>query len=99
MTRKVEGLEGLRGEEAVEINLVDAQGLGIGDGDWVRVSSSRGSVEVRARVTGASPPGMVSMTHHFAEVPTNSITCPALDPVSGVAEFKATAVKIEKAHA
>jgi len=96
MTRKVKGLNILRSEELVEINPRDASALGIADGERVRVVSRRGAVVAKVRVTDASPVGVVFMTFHFAESPTNQLTNPALDPVAKIPEFKVCAVRIEK---
>ncbi len=96
MTRKVKGLNILRSEELVEINPRDASALGIADGERVRVVSRRGAVVAKARVTDASPVGVVFMTFHFAESPTNQLTNPALDPVAKIPEYKVCAVRIEK---
>ena len=95
MTRKAAGLNALHPEERVEINPADAAGLGIADGQWVRVVSRRGAVTSRARVTERSPRGVISMTFHFAESPTNQLTSPALDPVAKIPEFKVCAVRVE----
>ncbi|MBM4443815.1 MAG: hypothetical protein FJ020_00755, partial [Chloroflexi bacterium] len=43
------------------------------------------------------PPGVVSMTFHFAETPTNVLTNPALDPVAKIPELKVAAVRVEPA--
>ena len=96
MTRRVEGLNVLRRNELVEMNPKDAAMLGIEDGDTVRVISRRGEVETEARVTEVSPEGVVSMTFHFAESPTNQLTNNALDPESKIPETKVCAVRIEK---
>ena len=96
MTRKVKGLNAIRGEELVEINPDDASALGIADGDMVRVTSRRGKVNAKARVTWASPVGVVAMTFHFSESPTNQLTSPALDPVAKIPELKVCAVRVEK---
>ena len=96
MTRRVSGLNEFKGEEQVEINPADAERLGIADGDCVKVSSRRGRVTARASVTEVSPPGVVFMTFHFAESPTNILTNPAVDPVSKIPELKVCAVKVEK---
>ena len=96
MTRQVAGLNILRGEELVEMNPADAGKYGISDGDWVTVSSRRGEVTARARVTEASPAGLISMTFHFAESPTNALTNDALDPISQTPELKFCAVKVVK---
>jgi len=98
MTRKVKGLNELRSEELVEINPADAERLGVADHDMVKVTSRRGEVKARAKVTPASPPGVVTMTFHFAESPTNVLTSPALDPLCGIPEFKVAAVRVEPAN-
>lgn len=96
MTRKVAGLNILKSEEKVEINPQDAQRLSLNDNDLVRVVSRRGEITVRAKITDTSPPGVVFMTFHFAESPTNMLTNPVLDPVSKIPELKVCSVKIEK---
>jgi len=96
MSRKVEGLNVLRRTELVEMNPKDAAMLGIDDGEIVRVISRRGEVRTKAKVTEVSPEGVVSMTFHFAESPTNQLTNNALDPVSKIPETKVCAVRIEK---
>ena len=96
LTRKVKGLSILSSEELVEINPGDASALGIGDGDIIKVVSRRGEVTAKARVTDDSPTGVVFMTFHFAESPTNQLTNPALDPVAKIPEYKVCAVRIEK---
>jgi formate dehydrogenase major subunit len=95
MTRKVEGLNILNSQELVKINPKDAAHLGITDGEMVQVVSRRGKVIVKTKVTDICPPGIVSMTFHFAESPTNVLTNPALDPVAKIPETKVCAVRIE----
>jgi len=97
MTRRVPGLETLRGEELVEMHPRDAVALSIASGDRVRVTSRRGEVTARALVTEASPPGTVSMTFHFHEAPTNVLTNAAWDPVAKIPETKVCAVRVEPA--
>jgi predicted molibdopterin-dependent oxidoreductase YjgC len=86
-------------EELLEICKEDAEEYGIEDGDKVRVSSRRGTVEaVTARVTDRVRPGLLFMGYSFPDqVPTNVLTINAIDPQSGTAELKACAVSIEKA--
>ncbi len=96
MTRKVKGLNIILGEELVEINPSDASALGIADGEMVKVTSRRGEITAKAKVTEASPAGVVSMDFHFAESPINQLTSPALDPVAKIPELKVCAVRVEK---
>lgn len=96
MTGATQGLVDLYGIDPLEINPVDAKELGLEDGDIVKVSSRRGEMETRVKVTDISPKGVVFMTFHFGETPTNVLTNPAMDPVSHTPEFKVCAVKVEK---
>ena len=82
-------------EETLDIHPEDAVKLRIADGDIVRVSSRRGTLTVKAKVTEQVVPGLVFMSFHWSEVPTNVLTLNEYDPISGTAEFKACAVKIE----
>ena len=67
------------------------------DDEVVRVTSRRGSLDVPVRVDRGLRPGLVFMTLHFPDqVDTNILTIDATDPKSGTAEFKASAVRIEK---
>ncbi len=96
MTRRDAGIEDLDGEEFVKINPADAEVYGIEDGDWVEVTSRRGTVKARAQVTDICRAGVISMTFHFHESPTNEITNPALDPIAKIPETKVAAVSIKK---
>ena len=99
MTRRVAGLDYLRPEELVEINPDDAAGLGIAEGDLVKVTSRRGQVQARALLTENSSRGVIFMTFHFAESPANALTNSAYDPVAKTPEFKVAAVRLEKVEA
>jgi formate dehydrogenase major subunit len=61
------------------------------------VTSRRGQVETPIRIDESLRPGLTFMTLHFQdEVATNLLTIDATDPKSGTAEFKATAIRIDK---
>ncbi|MEC1725271.1 molybdopterin oxidoreductase family protein [Schinkia azotoformans] len=85
-------------EETVDIHPEDAAKLGIVDGEVVEVSSRRGSLTVKAKITEQVVPGLVFMSFHWSDVPTNILTINEFDPISGTAEFKACAVKIKALH-
>jgi formate dehydrogenase major subunit len=80
---------------AIELNPEDAERLGIRDGDNVRVTSRRGSIEIGARVTERVGQGTTFLAFHYREAPANRLTIAALDPVAKIPEFKVCAVKIE----
>jgi anaerobic selenocysteine-containing dehydrogenase len=87
----------LRRSESLDLSPEDADRLGIADGEVVRAVSRRGAVEVAARIDPSLRPGLTFMTFHFQDdVATNLLTIDATDPKAGTAEFKATAIRIEK---
>jgi predicted molibdopterin-dependent oxidoreductase YjgC len=87
----------LRRGETIDVSPEDAERMGLAEEECVLVSSRRGTVEVPVHVDHALRPGLVFMTFHFPDqVDTNVLTIEATDPRSGTAEFKATAVRIDK---
>ena len=90
----------LRRGESLDISPEDLIAHGLADGERVRVISRRGHVEVPVRIDESLRPGLTFMTLHFQDdVATNLLTIDATDPKSGTAEFKATAIRIEKLEA
>jgi formate dehydrogenase alpha subunit len=96
MTGRVPGIMELVPEELLEISAFDAQALNIRNGDRVIVSSRRGSVQVKARISDRSQPGNVFLTFHFRDALTNLLTSGHRDPVTGTPEYKSCAVRIEQ---
>jgi formate dehydrogenase major subunit len=87
----------LRRGETIDLAPEDAAALGLAEGERVRIVSRRGAVVAPVRVDPGLRPGLAFMTLHFPdEVETNILTIDATDPKSGTAEFKATAIRIEK---
>ena len=83
--------------ETIDVSPEDAARLDLADGEMVRVSSARGSVDAPVRIDPGLRAGLVFMTPHFPdEVAVNELTIDATDPRSGTAEFKAAAVRIDK---
>ena len=87
----------LRQREALMLSPADASRLGIADGETVRASSRRGSIEVPVQIEASLRPGLAFMTLHFPDqASTNILTIDATDPKSGTAEFKASAIRVDK---
>jgi formate dehydrogenase major subunit len=87
----------LRRGESLDMSPEDVEGYGLTDGERVRVISRRGQIEVPIRIDPSLRPGLTFMTMHFQDdVAVNLLTIDATDPKSGTAEFKATAIRIEK---
>ncbi|TAL25339.1 MAG: formate dehydrogenase subunit alpha [Nitrospirae bacterium] len=96
MTRKVAPIEAHAGEPYIEINAADAEKLGVKPGEKIKVSSRRGQIEIKARITDRVSEGTVFIPMHYKEAAANVITSEALDPYAKTPEFKVCAVKIEK---
>jgi predicted molibdopterin-dependent oxidoreductase YjgC len=97
MTRRAQGPNERYPESLVEINPVDADKFRISEGQMVKVTSRRGTLQAKAKITGKSPQGTIFMNFHFAEAAVNQLTNPALDPIGKIPEYKVCAVKLEAA--
>jgi formate dehydrogenase (NADP+) alpha subunit len=97
MTGKAEGLNKIAPANMIEMNSLDAQGLGISDGDLVKARSRRGEITASVNVSEDIKRGVVFMPFHYADSPANMLTNPALDPKAKIPEFKACAVHLQKA--
>jgi predicted molibdopterin-dependent oxidoreductase YjgC len=87
----------LRRGETLDLHPEDANKLDVEPGEVVRISSRRGAVDAPVRLDVNLRPGLAFMTFHFPDqVDVNLLTIDATDPKSGTAEFKATAVRVEK---
>jgi formate dehydrogenase major subunit len=97
MTRRSSALHAHRPENVVEINPALAAKLNIADGEMVRLTTRRGSIEVKAYLTDMVKEHVVFTTFHFAEAAANILTnADSLDPVAKIPEYKVCAVKLEK---
>ena len=97
MTMKTGGLNEIAPECFVEISPEDARALAMPDGALVSIASRRGRIQARLKVSPKAVRGTVFLPFHYAQAAANRLTHAALDPVSGIPEFKVCAVKLEKA--
>jgi predicted molibdopterin-dependent oxidoreductase YjgC len=96
MTRRTRAIDLVSPCAYVEIHPDDAGELGVRSEDMVKVSSRRGSIDIRALVSERPSRGIVFIPFHFREAAANILTNTALDPISKIPELKACAVKIEQ---
>ncbi|MDQ0990786.1 molybdopterin oxidoreductase family protein [Streptomyces sp. V3I7] len=95
-TRRVDELNAAAPGPFVELHPRLAARLGAADGDPVAVTSRRGRTVAPARLTPAIRPDTVFMPFHWpGPGRANTVTNPALDPVSRMPEFKVCAVRVE----
>ena len=95
MTRRSK-LDDIYPEALVEIHPDDAKDIGVNSGDWVKMRSRRGEIEVKVLVTQRSSKGMVFLPFHFVEAAANILTLDARDPQAKIPDYKVCAVKVEK---
>jgi formate dehydrogenase major subunit len=95
MTRRTANVE-INTEDVLLINPQDAGDNGITDGDMVCVTSARGKVDIKAKLTDQVKPGVMSTTFHFPEIMVNMITSDIHDSEAKCPEYKVVAVKIRK---
>jgi predicted molibdopterin-dependent oxidoreductase YjgC len=80
----------------LDLSPEDGGDLGVSEGERVRVTSRRGSLEAPVRFDRSLRPGLAFMSVHFPdETDVNQLTLDVWDPKSGTAEFKATAIRVE----
>jgi formate dehydrogenase major subunit len=96
MTRRSKALDAIEPEAFVEVHPEDLYVFGAQDGDFVRVSSRRGSIVLKARIGVRTQKGSVFIPFHFREAAANLLTNDVLDPFGKIPEFKFCAVKLEK---
>jgi assimilatory nitrate reductase catalytic subunit len=99
-TRRIETLRNFCPDPYVEIHPSLAKKYNISNGETVKVSSPRGSIELVAKITKITREDMVFVPYHWGkELAINHLTNPALEPKSKIPEFKVCAVKLEKTSA
>ena len=96
-TGRSQGIDYLLPEESLEVHPNDVASLGLEDGGWCQMSSSRGSVRIKVKATERSPRGTVFASFSFSDVPVNVLTGSGYDPITQTAELKVCPVKVEPA--
>ncbi len=94
-TRRSAGLRTKQPEGFVEVHPRNARRLGLDDGQLVDVVSRRGRVRCRALISRQVRPGTIWMPLHFPDARANYLTTDAGDAVTGTAEYKVCAARIE----
>ena len=97
-TRRVPELSAAAPEAFVEVHPDTARHAGLAEGTLARIRSRRGSVLAKVRFVPALRTDTVFLPFHFpGDGAANALTNPALDPLSGMPEFKVCAVRLDPA--
>lgn len=94
-TRRVDELAGAVPRAQLLIHPLAAASRGISDGGMVTVANAHGTVRCQAKHSTAIRSDTVFLPFHFAQNENaNLLTSQATDPISGMPEFKASAVTV-----
>jgi formate dehydrogenase major subunit len=97
MTRRSYALDTISPEAEVSVHPDDAVRLGVAAGDFVTVSSRRGSVRIKVKVSDREARGACFIPFHFREAAANLLTNDAIDQFAKIPEYKFCAVRIDPA--
>ena len=96
MTGKTPELMEIEGKSFIEMNVEDAEALGIKNGDKVRLTSRRGQIESTARVGTKVSKGESWMPFHFPDGNANWLTNAALDKYARIFNIKYVQFALKK---
>ena len=97
ITRRASMLDELEPEAVASLAPAELRRLGIAAGDQIRVTTRRGTIELKARADSGVAPGQVFVPFCYAEAAANVLTNPQLDPLGKIPEYKFCAAKVEPA--
>jgi predicted molibdopterin-dependent oxidoreductase YjgC len=97
MTMKSDGLNEIAPQCFVEISSQDAEKYEVQDGSLVTIASRRGSIQAQIKISKKAVAGTIFIPFHYARAAANRLTNAALDPISGIPEYKVCAVKLMRA--
>ena len=95
MTGKTPEIDEISPECFAEVHPGDAERLGLKEKNWVRLTSRRGSVQMRATITDRTQEGTIFSTYNHLQALVNLLTLDALDRLSRTPEYKLCAIKVE----
>jgi predicted molibdopterin-dependent oxidoreductase YjgC len=97
LTRRVRGLKSAYPSVELSMHPSDAAGLGLDDGEMVRLASRRGSTSARLHITGAQREGEVFLPFvSLNDTTANLLTNDVYEPRVRIPEYKACAVRVER---
>ena len=98
MTRRASVLDAVEPEANCSLHPKTLRALGVKAGEFVQLTTRRGSLTVMARADRAVAEGQVFLPFAYVEAAANILTNSALDPYGKIPEFKFSAVRIEPAE-
>ena len=79
------------------VNTARARELGLGDDDWVRITSPRGSIDIQVEVTPVLKPGWIYVPGGWTDSNYNYLGIDEdLDPISSQANYTMCLGRLDK---
>ncbi|MGF1551112.1 MAG: formate dehydrogenase subunit alpha [Paracoccaceae bacterium] len=97
MTRRAGVLDAAEPQAFASLHPRTLETMGIEPGEWVRVETRRGAIELAARADRAVAENMVFVPFAYVEAAANMLTNPQLDPYGKIPEFKFSACRVKPA--
>jgi len=97
MTRRSNVLDVIEPEAVALMSPKDLHRLRLQPGEFARLWTRRGTIEVKVRSDRDVPENMIFLPFCYAEAAANLLTNPALDPMGKIPELKFCAVRVERA--
>jgi formate dehydrogenase major subunit len=94
MTRRSGVLDAIEPEAVAFMSPKNLWREKLNPGDFIRIETRRGAVEVKVRSDRDVPEGMIFMPFCYAEAAVNLLTNPVLDPFGKIPEFKFCAARV-----
>ena len=95
MTRRSKVLDAVEPEANCSLHPETLRKLGVVPGEFVKLTTKRGSIALMARSDRAVSEDMVFLPFAYVEAAANILTNPAIDPYGKIPEFKFSAVRVE----
>ena len=95
MTRRSKVLDAVEPEANCSLHPETLRKLGVVPGEFVKLTTKRGSISLMARSDRAVSEDMVFLPFAYVEAAANILTNPAIDPYGKIPEFKFSAVRVE----
>ena len=99
MTRRTKVLDAVEPEANCSMHPRTLREMGVKPGEYVSLSTRRGTVSVMVRADRAVAERNVFLPFAYVEAAANILTNAALDPYGKIPEFKFSAVRVEKSEA
>jgi len=95
MTRRAKALDAIHPEARCEIHPEDLAALGLESGAFVKLTTRRHSIRVKALGSTRTSKGSVFIPFGYREAAANLLTTDELDPFGKIPSFKYAAVRVE----